>query len=276
MVSKGGVVAVVPLDLMTETAPAADPAVRLPGPRQTPPRRPRVGRRLRSVVAALLALPLIATAHHVRPAPFGDHLTRPARVAADPAGGGVLRLRTSGAAVEAYDTVTRWRHTRDGRRPLAVLGVRGQAFALWSDGVVTDAERADGAAVRWHRAIPDAAAWLRTPGAHGGAGVLQPLDPAAGMLAVVTPQRIAGYRTADGDLRWVLPARAGCAFEPATHVRRAGALLIAQPCADGSAWSEQIIAVDGLGRIVPRRTPLGNGMPAGRSGGAANPLASHR
>lgn len=80
------------------------------------------------------------------------------------------------------------------------------------------------------------------------------------MLAVVTPQRVAAYRTADGDLRWVLPAAPGCAFEPYRYARRSTALLIAQPCRDAVAWTEQMVAVDGLGRIVPDRTPLGNGV----------------
>ncbi|MEU7580772.1 hypothetical protein AB0B50_24570 [Streptomyces sp. NPDC041068] len=211
---------------------------------------------------ALLALPLITAAHHSRPAPYGDHLTVHARVAAagpaaDPG------LRTKGRAVEAYDSKSgtpRWTYTREGRRPVTLLPAPGHAFTLWSDGLVTDTARADGSSVRWHRAIPASADWLRTPAARDGAGVLQPLTPGARMLAVVTPHRIAAYRTADGDLRWVLPARPGCAFEPARSVRRGGALLVAQPCAGpATPWTAQVIAVDDYGRIVPGRTPLGNG-----------------
>ncbi|WP_338695146.1 hypothetical protein V2W30_09115 [Streptomyces sp. Q6] len=94
----------------------------------------------------------------------------------------------------------------------------------------------------------------------------------------MTPRRIAAYRTADGDLRWVLPARAGCAFAPADYVRRGKAVLIAQPCTESSVpWTERIVAVDSLGRIVPRRTPLGNELPASRHPGrGGNPFASHR
>ncbi|MEV3856568.1 hypothetical protein AB0J38_19855 [Streptomyces sp. NPDC050095] len=272
--------AVVPLDLTTETAaPLRESACPLRTPQPAPRRRPRAALVL-PLLAALLALPLATAAHHVRPAPYGDHL---ARVAAR-TGGPAPLLRTSAGAVEAYDTTVRWRHTRTGQRPLAVLAAPGHAFALWSDGMVTDTARADGRAVRWHRAVPDAGPWLRTAGSRGGAGVLQPLDPAGRMLAVVTPRRIAAYRTEDGDLRWVLPARAGCAFEPAAHVRRGTALLIAQPCTDGTdgtddevAWSERIVAVDSLGRIAPRRTPLGNEMPGrARPEGAGKELASHR
>jgi hypothetical protein len=78
------------------------------------------------------------------------------------------------------------------------------------------------------------------------------------MLAVVTPRRIAAYRVADGDLRWVLPARRGCAFAPARAVLHGTALLVAQPCPVSDSWTAEIIAVDDLGRITPHRTPLGN------------------
>ncbi|WP_405926100.1 PQQ-binding-like beta-propeller repeat protein [Streptomyces sp. NBC_00035] len=206
-------------------------------------------------LALLLAAPVLAAAHQARSTPFGDHVTVHARVAheARPS------LRTTRDAVEAYDAETgrpRWSYAREGRRPLAVVPARGEAIALWDDGLVTDTARDDGRAVRWHRALPGASPWLAD---HGGNGVLRPLG--ARMLAVVTPQRIAAYRIADGDLRWVLPARQGCEFAPARAVRLGTALLIAQPCPAGDAtgsWTGEIIAVDDLGRITPDRTPLGN------------------
>ncbi|MFE0131343.1 hypothetical protein ACFWY6_07140 [Streptomyces sp. NPDC059037] len=246
-----------------ETAPQAT------GPRASAARR---GSRLALPVAlALLALPLITAAHHSRPAPYGDHITVHARVDGDNA---VPELRTKGPTVEAYDPATgraRWTYGRAGHRPLALLPAPGHAVALWSDGLVTDTARADGSAVRWHRAIPGSASWLRTPAARGAAGVLQPLDPHGRMIAVVTPHRIAAYRTADGDLRWVLPAGGGCAFEPARSVRHRAALLVAQPCGDAATpWTSQLIAVDDLGRIVPRRTPLGNELPGAAPDGVPN------
>ncbi|MFF8639227.1 hypothetical protein [Streptomyces sp. NPDC015345] len=214
------------------------------------------------VALALLALPLITAAHHSRPAPYGDRLIAHARVP-DAGPGAAPALRTRGRAVQAYEPIggaIRWTYTREGRRPLTVLAAPGHAFTLWSDGLVTDTERDGGRSVRWHRAVPESAGWLRTPAALGGAGVLRPLAPGARMLAVVTPRRITAYRTADGDLRWVLPARRGCAFEPARSLHRDGALLVAQPCAGTAAsWTAQVVAVDDLGRIVPGRTPLGNG-----------------
>ncbi|MFE0103045.1 hypothetical protein [Streptomyces sp. NPDC059009] len=244
----------------------AEPAAPMPAEPAVPtPEPPSLGRGTRlalPVALAVLALPLITAAHLSRPAPYGDHLTVHARVAAESEPG----LRTGSRSVEAYDPGTglaRWTYTRAGHRPLSLLPAPGHAIALWDDGLITDTERT-GAAVRWHRAVPATAPWLRTPAARGAAGVLQPLDPDARMLAVVTPQRIAAYRTADGDLRWTLPARRGCAFEPARAARHRGALLVAQPCGDGTApWTSQLVAVDGLGRIAPHRTPLGNALPGG-------------
>ncbi|MGW0628017.1 hypothetical protein [Streptomyces sp. NPDC002758] len=213
--------------------------------------RDRTGTAPRTLALALVLMALLlAVAHHIRPAPYGDRLT-----ALTIDGYGPPALRTRGEAVEAYDRTSgepRWRYARDGHRPLSALPARGDAIALWDDGLVTGT---DGRTVRWHRALPDAADWL---GARGGTGVLRPLP--RGILAVVTPRRIAAYRTADGDLRWVLPAREGCAFRPERAVHHGVALLVAQPCATG-AWTAQVVAVDDLGRIVPHRAPLGNGVP---------------
>ncbi|MEV5339167.1 hypothetical protein AB0K93_11860 [Streptomyces sp. NPDC052676] len=219
----------------------------------------RPPRPLPAALALILAVPLLAVAHQARPAPYGDRLTVHARVEH---GGAAPKPRIHRAAVEGLDPRTgalHWRHTRDGRRPLAVVPARGEAITLWDDGIVTDT---DGRRVRWHRALPAAADWLR---ARGGSGVLRPLG--RGMLAVVTPRRVMAYRLADGDLRWVLPARQDCAFAPARAVRHSGALLLAQPCGPSAAWTAQLIAVDDLGRITPRRRPLGNGLPGALPGG---------
>ncbi|MEJ8668777.1 hypothetical protein [Streptomyces sp. NBC_01614] len=217
-------------------------------------------RLLPTFLALLLAPPLLAIAHHARPAPYGDHLTvhaaAHARVghatAPEQPQPPPTPLRRRGAAIEANHPVTGaplWRYTREGRRPLTSLHARGEAITLWDDGMVT---ATDGRSVRWHRPLPAAGEWLPS---HGGTGVLRALG--RGMLAVVTPDRVAAYRIADGDLRWVLPAREGCAFEPARAVRHAKSLLLAQPCTH-AAWTSQVIAVDDLGRIAPHRRPLGN------------------
>jgi hypothetical protein len=250
----------------TETRPAA-----ATDPEATTPKNPATRSRLLATALGLsLAAPLLAllaAAHQTRPSPYGDHFTIHARVdhrVDHRVGHGVEhatkpRLRTERATVEAYDARTgevRWTHAREGRRPLAVLPARGHAIVLWDDGLITGTTRN---AVRWHRALPGAADWLA---ARSGVGVLRPLSH--GMLAVVTPQRIVAYRTADGDLRWVLPARRGCAFAPARAVRHGTALLVAQPCPRAAAWTSQLVAVDDLGRITPHRTPLGNELPGSK------------
>lgn len=226
---------------------------------------------LPTLLALLLAPPLLAIAHHARPAPYGDHLTvhaaAHARVghatAPEQPQPPATPLRRRGAAIEAHHPVTGaplWRYTREGRRPLTSLHARGDAITLWDDGMVT---ATDGRSVRWHRTLPAAGEWLP---ALGGTGVLRYLG--RGMLAVVTPYRVAAYRIADGDLRWVLPAREGCAFEPARAVRHGKSLLLAQPCTH-AAWTAQVIAVDDLGRITPHRRPLGNEV--GEEGGEPRP-----
>ncbi|MEV6043908.1 hypothetical protein [Streptomyces xanthochromogenes] len=208
-----------------------------------------------TAVAAVLALPLVTAAQHADRTRYGDHFARFAASASAPAS---VRLR--GAAVEAYDSDTgarRWTYGRRGSRPLALYRAPGHAVALWSDGMVTDTGPRR---VRWHRAVPGLGAWLAGRGDRA-AGVLQPLDAGGRMLAVVTPDRVSAFRAADGDLRWLLPAKKGCAFDPARTAHRAGVLLLAQPCRDGDSWSRELAAVDGLGKITPGRTPLGNDLP---------------
>ncbi|QTD97697.1 PQQ-binding-like beta-propeller repeat protein [Streptomyces cyanogenus] len=230
-----------------------------------PPHRPVVA------LLAAVALGLLGLAGHLRPDPYGDRLLPGA------SGGPHLDTRAWAArahdgVVAAYDSRTgalRWRYARAGHRPVSVLPTRAEVIALWDDGLLTDT---DGRSVRWHRALPDAAEWLPS---QGGTGVLRPLG--RGILAVVTPRRVTAYRTADGDLRWVLPARNGCVFRPASAVRRGAALILAQPCAD-SAWTGQLVALDDLGRIAPGRTPLGNDLPGPHPGhlDAEKPLARPR
>ncbi|MEU2064906.1 hypothetical protein [Streptomyces sp. NPDC013455] len=247
------------------TAPAPDPdpspPASAPAPAATTP-----GAGPRRVAVALLLAVLVAgllgAAHRLRPAPYGDRILHGREPDADP----------RGAAVAVHGSRTGappWRYARAGHRPVAVLHARAEVIALWDDGLLT---ATDGRSVRWHRALPDAAEWLP---AQGGAGVLRPLG--RGILAVVTPPRVTAYRTADGDLRWVLPARRGCAFRPEGAVRRGTALLIAQPCAD-DAWTGQLVALDDLGRIAPGRTPLSNDLPGPRPGRleAEKPLARPR
>ncbi|KUO03589.1 PQQ-binding-like beta-propeller repeat protein [Streptomyces caeruleatus] len=220
------------------------------------------------VLALLVVIPLLAVAQHARPAPYGDHLTVP-RTAPARVQHATPRLRTDGAALRAHDPRTgalHWRYTRDGRRPLTSLHARGDVITLWDDGLVT---ATDGRTVRWHRALPAHGDWLP---AQGGTGVLRLLG--RGMLAVVTPHRIAAYRIADGDLRWMLPASDGCGFQPRRAVHHAKTLIVAQPCPH-AAWTAQLVALDDLGRIAPHRRPLGNEVRAEDAPGRGGPGLEH-
>ncbi|MFJ9026961.1 hypothetical protein ACIRQP_00250 [Streptomyces sp. NPDC102274] len=258
-----------------------------PGPRPGGQGASRYGprRRTRLVLAALsvvVAVPLVTAAQQSRNVPFDDRLTVHTTAAPGPPAAQEPVLRASGPRVEARDPgsgTLRWVHERTGSRPLALAAGPGHAFALWSDGLVTDTERVAGSAVRWHRALPGLADWLAADSGRA-AGVLQPLAPGARMLAVVTPQRIVAFRVDDGDLRWVLPAARGCAFEPGRYVRVAGILLVAQPCPGHTDWTAELMAVDDLGRIVPGRTPLRNDLrglpPNDRPSGVSNELSDHR
>ncbi|MFI6683338.1 hypothetical protein [Streptomyces sp. NPDC050485] len=221
-----------------------------------------------TAVAAVLALPLVTAAQHTRQTPYGDSFDS---FSARPAGPVAVRIR--GAAVEAYDSrsgARHWTYARRGSSPLALRSAPGHTFTLWADGMITDTGPGR---VRWHRAVPGLGAWLA--GRHGRAsGVFQPLDPGVRMLAVVTPERITAFRAADGDLRWLLSAREGCAFDPGRTVHTGGALLVAQPCRGRDSWSQELTAVDAFGRITPDRTPLGNELPGQRRrGGGGNRVA---
>ncbi len=133
-----------------------------------------------------------------------------------------------------------------------------------------DAHRAPAADIRTAEDAGDYTAEAR----RALAGVLQPLDEDATMLAVVTPERISAFRSADGDLRWLLPAREGCAFDPARTAHTAGVLLLGRPCRGSRSWSQELVAVDDLGEITPGRTPLGNDLPGGRrADGGGNRVA---
>ncbi|MER7760074.1 hypothetical protein [Streptomyces sp. NPDC097619] len=210
---------------------------------------------LGAALAALAAVPLAQTAaRHPDPAPYGDRITpHPGPPAPAAAAEPVPRL--AGPAVEARRPGTgrpAWTYRREGSRPLDLRAVPGHAFTLWDDGLVTDTTPTG--TVRWHRAVP---ALPDRP-----TGALQPLDPAGRMLAVITPRHVSAYRTADGDLRWVLTAREGCVHDPTRQARIGAVLLLARPCADPDApWTDTLVAVDALGRLSPHRRPLGNGLP---------------
>ncbi|MFF4215983.1 hypothetical protein [Streptomyces nondiastaticus] len=195
------------------------------------------------LLATLLpALPPAAAARHERHVPFGDRLTlHAAAPAARPAGGArTPRLRLARGGLEAYDPDTgarRWTYAREGHRPLQVARpARGEAVALWDDGLVTGTALHGRALSVWHRGVPGA---RRRP----ARGALHLLGAPPGAVAVVTPRLVTAYGPGDGDLRWHREAGPGCAFDPTRTAHHAGLLLIARHCAPGTPWTSRIAAV---------------------------------
>ncbi|MFG2298162.1 hypothetical protein [Streptomyces sp. NPDC048603] len=228
------------------TAGAAAPATRRPARR--PPALLAVAAFL-AVLATLLAALSPAT-------PYGDRLTaRPP--AAGPAGAAyelphlqpAYRLTLDRDAVHAHTPGSdrpAWTYAREGRRPVAVRSAPGHAFTLWDDGMVTDTVRESGTGdpvVRWHRAAPGA----------GTDGSLASLGADGRMLVVVTPARALGFRAEDGDLRWIVTARKGCAFRPGEAPPAVDRLLLlAQDCADPDVpWTLRTVPLGEQGRIKP-------------------------
>ncbi|MEV7615353.1 hypothetical protein [Streptomyces sp. NPDC089799] len=207
-------------------------------------------------VAAFLAV-LAALLAGLSPAtPYGDRLTA-RQPAAGPEGAAyevphgrpAYRLALDRDAVHAYapdGTRPAWTYAREGRRPVAVRSAPGHAFTLWDDGMVTDTVRRAGTGdpvVRWHRTAPGA----------GTEGSLASLGADGRMLVVVTPARALGYRAEDGDLRWIVTARKGCAFRPGEAPPTVDRLLLlAQDCDDPDMpWTLRTVAVGEQGRIKP-------------------------
>ncbi|MGK5732426.1 hypothetical protein [Streptomyces sp. URMC 124] len=196
------------------------------------------------LTTALLCVPLAAAARHVQHAPFGDRLTlhataRPARPGAVRA----PRLRLGRGGLEAYDPVTgarRWTYARDGHRPLQAHPTRGEAVALWDDGLVTGTLLRDGTLSVWHRGAPG---WPGTPAGRRAPALHLLGSPQPGAVAVVTPRLVTAYALGDGGLRWHREAGPGCAFDPTRTARRADLLLIARPCAPDTPWTSELTAL---------------------------------
>ncbi|MFF4650117.1 hypothetical protein [Streptomyces sp. NPDC001380] len=255
--------------------PLRRPSLPRPRPRGLPPRAAL------PPAAVLLVLLAGAAAHAHRPAPYGDRIAAPGAAGVLPAGsagasaGGPgpdgpaagrlavdgLDLRI-GPGLEAYDARTGrhlWSYRRRGAAALHAVRSGGDAVVVWDDGLLT-AVRPAGHRVRWHRAVPGLAAWLRggpggspgpggTPAAVGRARtVLQPVDGPEPWLGVFTPALAMGFRDRDGDLRWILAPPRGCAFAPDRAARTDAAAVVARPCTGtGDGGRARTVEVAGYG-----------------------------
>lgn len=193
-----------------------------------------------------------AAAHANRPVPFGDQVSAPGQAEASPVG-----AQSSGTAdpdlkvgpgLEAYDRSTGallWSYRRDGATALHVQPAAESAVVVWDDGMVTSVQLSDHT-VRWHRAIPGLAEWLRGDGDPGAeqrtdaqrkqiaqqraAAAVQTVSSPEPWVQVITPGLTMGFRDRDGDLRFNSRPLTGCVYDPLRAVRTSGAVLVPRTC----------------------------------------------
>ncbi|MFC8450491.1 hypothetical protein [Kitasatospora sp. NPDC057223] len=207
-------------------------------------------------LAVLLVLGAGAAAHANKPVPFGDRVAEPGGADASPvtaqsldtAG---LELKV-GPGLEAYDPATgehAWSYRREGATALYLAMAGESAVVLWDDGLVTSVRPSDHE-VRWHRAVPGLADWLRGDGEPGAdkrteaqrkqfavdraSKALYTVPEASPWVAVVTPGLTMGFRDADGDLRYNSSPAGNCVYDPLRTVRTDYAVLVPRSCTAGS------------------------------------------
>ncbi|WP_329499016.1 hypothetical protein [Kitasatospora herbaricolor] len=225
------------------------------------PLRVLTPRSILPALAVLLVLLAGAAAHANKPVPFGDRVAEPGGADASPvtaqsldtAG---LELRV-GPGLEAYDPASgehAWSYRREGATALYLAMAGDDAVVLWDDGLVTSVRPSDHE-VRWHRAVPGLAEWLRGEGETGAAQrtetqrkqlaveraaiALYTVPEASPWVAVVTPGLTMGFRDADGDLRYNDRPAGNCAYDPLRTVRTNYAVLVPRTCTGSSSNNHQ-------------------------------------
>ncbi|MFE4514801.1 hypothetical protein ACFRMQ_11505 [Kitasatospora sp. NPDC056783] len=207
--------------------------------------------------AVMLVLAAGAAAHANKPVPFGDRVAGPGDAGATPVNSESLSsadldLRV-GPGLEAFHRQTgeqAWSYRREGAEALYLAMAGDNAIVVWDDGLVTSVRPGDHE-VRWHRAVPGLADWLRGDGEPGAdkrtdaqrkalaqqraAAALHTVQrDGSPWLALVTPNLTMGLRDADGDLRYNDKPAAGCVFDPLRTVHTDYAVLVPRTCANGS------------------------------------------
>ncbi len=153
-----------------------------------------------------------------------------------------------GPGLEAYDPVTgehAWSYRREGATALYLAMAGENAVVVWDDGLVTSVRPSDHE-VRWHRAVPGLADWLRGDGEPGAekrteaqrkqiavqraAAALYTVPKASAWVAVVTPGLTMGFRDADGDLRYNSSPPGNCVYDPTRTVHTDYAVLVPRSC----------------------------------------------
>ncbi|MFD0530299.1 hypothetical protein ACFQ1I_32195 [Kitasatospora arboriphila] len=135
-----------------------------------------------------------------------------------------------------------------GRHRPAPRHGRESAVVVWDDGLVTSVRPSDHQ-VRWHRAVPGLADWLRADGEPGAADRTEEQKQAVAVrraaaalqtaledepwVAVVTPSLTMGFRDRDGDLRYNSRPPQGCSYDPLRAVHTDNAVLVPRTCVTG-------------------------------------------
>ncbi|MFJ9846189.1 hypothetical protein ACIRYZ_38280 [Kitasatospora sp. NPDC101155] len=222
------------------------------------PPRVLTPRSILPALAVMLVLAAGAAAHANKPVPFGDRVAGPGDAEATPVNSqsvnsADLDLKVVGPALEAYHKTTgdrAWSYRREGAEALYVAMAGDNAIVVWDDGLVTSVRPGDHE-VRWHRAVPGLADYLRADGEPGAdkrteaqrkqtavqraAAALHTVQRGGSpWLAVVTPNLTMGLRDADGDLRYNDRPSNGCLYDPLRTVHTDYAVLIPRSCTNSS------------------------------------------
>ncbi|MFE0462962.1 hypothetical protein ACFW1A_27280 [Kitasatospora sp. NPDC058965] len=202
--------------------------------------------------AVLLVLGVGAAAHANRPVPFGDQVSAPGNAGASPVGAQAADPVTPdfrvGPGLEAYDPADGsllWSYRRDGATALHVSVLAQSAVVVWDDGMITSVQITDHE-VRWHRAVPGLADWLRGTGEPGddrrtdaqrkqlqlerAASAVQAVTAPEPWVLAVTPGLTMGFRDRDGDLRFNSRPAGGCLYDPARAVATDSTVMLPRAC----------------------------------------------
>ncbi len=207
-------------------------------------------------LAVMLVLAAGAAAHANKPVPFGDRVAGPGAEAtpvnSESLSAADLDLRV-GPGLEAFHKQTgeqAWSYRREGAEALYLAMAGDSAIVVWDDGLVTSVRPGDHE-VRWHRAVPGLADWLRGDGEPGAdkrtdaqrkqlakqraAAALHTVQrDGSPWLALVTPNLTMGLRDADGDLRYNDRPSNGCVYDPLRAVHTDYAVLIPRTCTNSA------------------------------------------
>ncbi|MER7751875.1 hypothetical protein [Kitasatospora sp. NPDC097643] len=220
------------------------------------PLRVLTPRSILPALAVMLVLAAGAAAHANKPVPFGDRVAEPGAeataVSSQSLSSADLELKV-GPGLEAYHRQTgqhAWSYRREGATALYLSMAGENAIVLWDDGLVTSVRPGDHE-VRWHRAVPGLADWLRADGEPGGekrtdeqrkqlaqdraAAALHTVQQGgAAWVAVVTPNLTMGLREADGDLRYNSKPPGNCSYDPLRTVGTEYAVLVPRSCTNSA------------------------------------------